>query len=695
MNFFMVRINIMNRELSRDVRRTVFGLGFSALLMWGPVIHAGDASWTNWLAGVTGAAWGDAGNWTNSAGVNALPDNGHAYFMASGASYTVNYDSAQPDIKDLVVENAASYRTDLIVSAPLTSLGGAMIRLKGGSSVTVTNGGLWTYEGTNAASDNAESMFSIREGGELHVAGGDIMFTNLVRASTSYGNYFNVGYESTGTLRVTSGRLHYYNRSTDTSVNPTHRLVVGRGKGGNGNLEVSGGSVALGVPAGGGSVLELGVGSGAPFGSTRGSVIVSGGELVITNHVGWNQMRIGFNYGIGTFVVTNTGYVNLRAGGVAARVYMGGSPYGEGTLRMNGGYMYVGDGLTVGYANGYSASVSSTGRVEVTAGTLNTGAGLHVASGNNGSASCVGTCSITGGRLMETYWGVFVGRARNGSKATGYLEITNGVLDIVGAPSVSDGNQAHAGLGIGVINHNDANATTVSWGEMMVSDSAVVNNAGVLVIGVNGATGTLMQTGGMIRHLPQGGDTKRFTIIGYGTGASTYFGGGSGMYEIAGGSYDTPNRVFIGGVPTDIQSFSNAGGVGTLKVSGGTFTTDDTLMVGGYGTGTLTIGSSGTCDVQNLILTNTTSTLLCEFGVGGLGALNVSDTLTINTGAKLEVDTTAYQGSTVWVKLVNCATRTTAFAPENITVMGDGVVRQDKDEDIWLYMQHGTIIFFR
>jgi hypothetical protein len=66
--------------------------------------------------------------------------------------------------------------------------------------------------------------------------------------------------------------------------------------------------------------------------------------------------------------------------------------------------------------------------------------------------------------------------------------------------------------------------------------------------------------------------------------------------------------------------------------------------------------------------------------------------VSISGGAKLEVDSTAYQGSAVWIKLVDCATRTTAFAPEDITLTGPGIIRQDRDEDIWLNIVRGTII---
>jgi hypothetical protein len=228
------------------------------------------------MAGAAGALWSDANNWTNAAGLNALPDNGHAYLTAAAASYTVLYDSVQPAISNLTVQNAAPFRTDLVVSAPLTSLGGAAIRLLAGANVTITNGGVWSYVGTNGVTDANESMFSIRGGGALNVAGGTIAFTNLPKLAGAYGNHINVRYQATGTLRVTSGRLEYYERVPRASTNDTRSLWVGRGAGGDGTLEVSGGSVILGK-SDGSSVEPLGVGvgsGGGPIGSPRGTVIV-------------------------------------------------------------------------------------------------------------------------------------------------------------------------------------------------------------------------------------------------------------------------------------------------------------------------------------------------------------------------------------------------------------------------------------
>jgi hypothetical protein len=683
-------LSIFSESANEMIDELRIGTTWADVAPLGGVSTSPDSWWTNVTASA-GSSWGDSNNWVNMVGANVLPGPGSANLTVAGASYTALYDSVQPAISNLTVQNAAPYRTDLIVSAPLTSLGGAAIRLLAGASVTLTTNGVWNYVGTNATTDTAESMLSIRNGGELNVNGGMLAFTNLPIATTAFGNYINVGYMSTGTLRVTSGRLEYYERGARATTNDNRSIRVGRGAGGSGTLEISGGAVLLGKANGsiGTEPLQVGVGSDAS--GTRGTVIVSGGSLVYTNG-GGNTLMVGSYYGTGAFIVTNTGYVNLQAGGAAARAYVGQTPCGNGLLRMDGGYMTVGDGLNVGYNNGYS--LPGTGVMEVTAGNLETGAGLVIGYGQSGAGTGVGTVNITGGRVSEGYWGVFVGRSRLGGSGLGRMTITNGLLDIVSSAGVGNGNEAHSGLGIGVIMHTDNNAASRAQGDVFVSGNAVITNAGVLVIGVNGATGTLTQTGGTIRHAPQSGATDKFTILGYGTGATTYYGGGNGTYEMYGGSYYTPNRVFVGGVPTNLQSFARAGGVGVLKVAGGSFmATNTTLMVGGNGTGTLMVGSNGVCFAKDIVFTNNTqSTLRCELGTAGLGSLTASGNLAIYPGAKLEVDSRAYRGGAVWIKLADCATRTGSFDPANITVTGQGVVRQDRDEDLWLYIQRGLLI---
>ncbi len=651
------------------------------------------SAWTNAVNG----NWSDAGAWS-AAGV---PNANMAHLTNYLASYAVTYDSVNPAFKDLRIENTGSQITDLLISAPLVSNGGAALRFRRGSRVTVNPGGVWTFDGaTNNVTVDWEGMFSILDGGEFNIAGGTVAFTNLPNAA-GFGNKLVVGHQSAGTMNVTNGTFAYYETFPRAVTNNARSLRVGWGNNGDGTLNIgAGGRVLLGKGDAWDRLMDVGYGNGAGTG-TRGSVVVSGGLLQFTNCLAWAQLAIGANGGYGSLVVTNNGVVILpSSSSIGARLSIGIAGFGRGLVRLDGGSIKVGDGFTAGYKGTWGWA---TGIVDVVSGTLDAGSGIVVGAGETTSlgGEVWGEVNISGGRVVEGYWGVFVGRSKSGGRAFARMTITNGLLDVTSSalPAATGGAAdagAYSGLAIGANTLNDALASATARGDLIVSGSGIITNAGVFVVGVNGATGTVTQTGGKIVHAPTGDagqQARKMTIIGYGFGTGA-LGGGSGAYELSGGSYLTPSRAYIGGMPTDVQSYSRSGGTGLLKVTGGSFTvTNNTLTVGGNGTGAVTIGSNGVCFAKDIVLTNNTqSTLRFELGAAGSGILKASGNLAIAPGAKLEVDAKAYQGSAVWVKLADCATRTTSFAPSNITVTGNGVVKQNIDEDIWLYVQRETII---
>ncbi len=683
-------------------KKNGYGLAALAAAAFGLLSNLQAQTISAWTNAVNGN-WSDAGAWS-AAGV---PNANMAHLTNYLASYAVTYDSVNPAFKDLRIENTGSQKTDLLISAPLVSNGGAAFRFRRGSRVTVNPGGVWRFDGaTNTVTDSWESMLSIRDGGELNIAGGTVAFTNLPNASGK-GNFINVGHLSAGTLNVTGGTLSYYETYPRAVTNDNRGLRVGWDNNGDGTLNISGGNVQLGKNQAytDQTLMSVGYGNG-PGTGTRGKVVVSGGTLQFTNSLSWSLLVIGRNGGHGTFAVTNTGYVRLNYA-TGGRVQLGVSPTAYGLLRMDGGYLWANDGITAGYSLNYKNNWT-TGAVEVTAGTMNAGSGFVIGYGESNAGdqntaaygTGVGTATIGGGRVAEDYWGTFIGRARRGGEGIGSMTITNGLFDIVSsadpeATGGAAGNGAYSGLAIGCINFNETNPYTRARGTLTVAGSGIITNAGFFSVGINGGTGIVTQTGGKIVHAPSGGvSDRKMTVIGYNFGASAAVGGGYGSYEMSGGTFYTPKRAFVGGVPTSVLSYALPGSTGLLKVNGGSFTvTNNTLMVGGNGAGTLVIGSNGVCFAKDIVLTNNTqSTLRFELGAAGSGILKASGNLAIAPGAKLEVDAKAYQGSAVWVKLADCATRTTSFAPSNITVTGNGVVRQDVDEDIWLYVQRGTFV---
>ena len=115
---------------------------------------------------------------------------------------------------------------------------------------------------------------------------------------------------------------------------------------------------------------------------------------------------------------------------------------------------------------------------------------------------------------------------------------------------------------------------------------------------------------------------------------------------------------------------------GSAAYNGGT----GTVNVGANdGTGTLEFGvGSGSFTAKNLNLAGANSTL--KFVLGADGSVikpNVTDTLTVGTGAKLVVDATGYTGKSR--DLMTFAKRDGSFAAGDITVIGlkDGSVAQE------------------
>jgi len=234
-----------------------------------------------------------------------------------------------------------------------------------------------------------------------------------------------------------------------------------------------------------------------------------------------------------------------------------------------------------------------------------------------------------------------------------------------------------------------------SWSEARIS-GGTVTNSGQFAIGAGlGATGLVSQTGGVVRQgVGRSGVACYPMTVGWG--------GGVGSYTLSDGTFESARPVYVGGItasdlgytPTNSAFVFLGNSLGTLRVDGGLFSmTNQNLYLGRYGTGTLVVGTNGACSAKDVVLTDgSQSALRFELGPSGPGTLAVGGTLTIGAGAKLEVDVSAYRGSAVWIKLADCSWRTTSFAPENITVTGPGVVRQDRDEDLWLFMQRGTLI---
>lgn len=111
-----------------------------------------------------------------------------------------------------------------------------------------------------------------------------------------------------------------------------------------------------------------------------------------------------------------------------------------------------------------------------------------------------------GQHQRRTGHGELLGRLRRpgrvGGSGFGSLAVTNGLLDIVSSalPASTSlarpGGGEYSGLAVGVVNLNEVGTANRAQGELAISGSGVVTNAGVFVFGVNGGTGLVTQTGG-------------------------------------------------------------------------------------------------------------------------------------------------------------------------------------------------------
>lgn len=434
--------------------------------------------------------------------------------------------------------------------------------------------------------------------------------------------------DGTGTVWVTGGSF--------VSTNGTPRI----GDSGAGTIIVSNGTVLLrrailGYTAGAGTLSVAGgslriTGTGEDFSigdaaTTRGTVLLSGGELVMTNDVA-DDLFIG-NAGIGSW--TQSGGTGNVVGVILAN-----SDGGVGTLTVSGGLLTGTGSLTVGEGSG------STGTVWLTGGSLSfTDMVTLVAD----PAGAVGSITVSNGtaELREVTIGVFgdgaltmVGGTLDASvsftlayglSTTATLTQSGGWLITTNAPSISTGTviiQSSGGTWLaGGLSFAYANAgtftisggTNILDGGLTVGSSmgsgAVWVTSGQLSV-TNGSTtiasdsiSQFTVTGGVVQLRDvtvaasspagsltvAGGDVTLATTLAVGVG----FGGSSGTLTVSGGHLTVNGDSQLGFI----------GGTGTLKVSGGSITAQAVTLGVFGGTGRLQL-TGGALSVTNLTATS-------------------------------------------------------------------------------------------
>lgn len=417
-----------------------------------------------------------------------------------------------------------------------------------------------------------------QDGGEISIAR-DIMVGDGMSFNEGANTISGAG--STGTFNQSAGTTTSgwsfvglnggsgtYNLSGGTrTVNGWH--VVGR-TGGTGTFNMTGGTLASG---------DLRVGQDA---GSNGTVNQSNGT--ITNNDNGTWAFVGAAGGTGEY---NLSGGSLSYTGGDARLNIGDGAGSRGTFNQTGGTMTTKWGM-VGVAGG-------TGEYNHSAGTVSTHGWMRIAEGNG----TTGNYRLSG----------------------------NAVLDIgtEGTPDAGlfQDNLLYVGVGAG------ETAATAARGGLEIRDSAVANVSNGMLVGAEGGTGTVTQTGGTVT-------INNFASIGHSEGAFDPDGSGGpiapfaptsgiGTYTISAGSLSVANDLNVGdnGNTTGTLNLSGTGTVsggnvfvgkspnstGTVNQTGGTFTA---------GAGGIMIardaGSTGTYNLQGGVLNASGSAL--NFGAG-------------------------------------------------------------------------------
>jgi len=404
----------------------------------------------------------------------------------------------------------------------------------------------------------------------LRQTGGEIQVTG----ETGLGKEQN----TLGVLRQEGGSAWY------------NQFYVGAFTGGRGEVDLSGGQLAIGN--GGGAIGRI-AGSAGRISQTGGDLIISNsfsvgnaaGAFGVYTNLGGNLWLKGTLY-LGSSGSSLTGalgraYFAGPSNYVESGITVGNSGVDTGELAIvdgmlnspNNALTIANTALSCGSAwisggtstfKGVTVGSSGTGTLSLTGGTLTmTNGGALVVGSNLGSA---GTLTISGGTLTQPSGGAIVGSS-SGSRGVlevseGALMIPNGSLTVANGAGSSGVMTISGGLGI----CKDLTIGNAGTGTLAITGGTLTNNGALMVGNVLGSSGTLTISGG----------TNIFC------GANTTFAqGGQALVRILGGYTYTTNRLVVGAGVSGTGRLELVGGVLSAPIIDGRDTTLATNP-GGY-----------------------------------------------------------------------------------------------------------------
>ena len=516
----------------------------------------------NVWTGTTSSDWNDGLNWS----LGVVPD----------AQFTSPIENA---VVSTVTPNIATITADILYTPnDIIVTGGGRIDHRAGTAGTFN--GAWMFVGQ----DSTLSLYNLA----------DTSTTGLGISGFAQGTGT---LNPTGNLQVASwgsNRNGTININTTGSVNIAGGLFIGNDNNCVGvmNLE-SGAVIVLHGPGYATDNLQVGHNGG------NGTLNISGGSLAASRN-----FRVGNEGGTGTINITGG---SLTIAGTDDMFI--GRDRGTGVITQSGGVVDFNHNTFIG--NGYNANSNTSGTYNLSAGVLNVKREFVI--GREG-ASATGTLNMTGGTITKTGDGwMLVGHnnakgfvVHSGGTITANNELyignensgAQGTYTLGGTGALNVANEVVVGResGTGILNVDGGTITTTGNGNMYV--------------GRRNGTGTLNQTAGTISVIKE---------FGVGTRDDNKI--GTGTYNLSGGLLTASNNIFIGKEQGASGTMTMNGGTmtgsdkliighnqatGSLSHSAGTLNVQNEVYIGNENSassvGAYTLSGTGVLNVGNEVI---------------------------------------------------------------------------------------------
>lgn len=563
---------------------------------------------------------------------------------------------------------------------------GTMGVSKSGAGTWILSGAANTYSGNTAISAGTLTVSgALTTAGNISVNGATTPVLNITGSLTRTGG----GGPRTFQVGATAGTSATVNVSGSGILNLGGGMMLGENKGGNGTMNVTGGTVTNSAEtwfSGANSLLNV---SGGIF-NANGTTRIGGGNGATSNStltVSGSGSYIGsLNFGIGGNGATST--VNIGDGSIGGSLTLTGMSVSGGvnTVNFNGGTLVANATIntpaavpvagatfeTVVKSGGANISVLGANTLTIATGLTNGGGGGGLTKSGTGTLTLNGTNTYTGTTTLNQGT-LTVGTTGTLAATTAALSVNNNnttaagtaaILNLSTAANTTTGSLSGS-ISTPTSGTNTATINTQTSRTFTVNQTADGTYAGVIAGAGNFALGSL--------------STNTLTLSGNNTytGATTISGGkllfsrgasntndysGTGAYSIASGATLEINGTANARFNTSNNQFT---GAGTFIKSG----SGRTFLTAGSNTQSFNMSAGGLIDVQGGILdTSAQATNLASLNIASGAQFFIAHTDSITT---LQFDALTGGGT---LRMVAAATRTVALGANGGSGTFSGVI---------------------